>query len=265
MIARLPDGTELWYEESGSGLPVVFLHGWPHDHTAWTAQLSGLATHARCIAPDLRGFGRSTVAGPWSMDRYADDVVALLDALAIDRAVICGLSMGGYVALAIWRRHPERVRALVLVDTRATADDQEGREKRRRLIRFVESQGIDALADQQLGLMLGPATLATRPELSEALRRMMASQPAEGVTGALRAMMERPDSTGLVAGITVPTLVVGGTEDAIIPGDVLRRLAAAIPGARLEMIDGAGHLPQFERPGTFNHALGDFLESLLER
>jgi len=263
MIALLPGGLELAYDESGSGPTLLFVHGWPHNRTLWSAQVSGLSTHARCIAPDLRGFGGSTVDGPYSMQRYADDLVALLDALAIDRAVVCGLSMGGYVTMAMLRHHPDRVRALILASTRATADTPEAREKRMRLIAFVREHGVEALANRQLRAMVGETTFTSRPELLEHLRRLMAAAPLDGVVGALHAMADRPDATELVKDIRVPTLVIGGAEDTFTPPAELGALAAAIPGARLELIATSGHVCAFERPAAFNHLVAEFLERLL--
>jgi pimeloyl-ACP methyl ester carboxylesterase len=260
--ARLPGGIELAYDETGRGTALLLVHGWPHDRTLWAGQSSGLATQARVLAPDLRGFGGSTVAGPWSIDRYADDLAAFLDALDVARAVVCGLSMGGYVALAMLRRHPARVRALILADTRATADTAEGREKRARLIEFAERNGVTALADQQLRSQVGSTTFETRPELCESLRRMMASAPLEGVVGAQRAMSSRADSTPYLPAIALPTLVVGGVEDGITPPDELRALAAGIPDSRLELITSAGHVAPFERPAAFNHLVSEFLRTL---
>jgi 3-oxoadipate enol-lactonase len=263
VIERLPDGTEIAYDETGSGIPLLFIHGWPHDRTLWAGQISGLSTQARCLAPDLRGFGGSTVRGPWSIDQFADDLAALLAARQIDRAVVCGLSMGGYVALAMLRRHRALVRGLILTSTRATADTPEGREKRARLIEFVEEHGVDALAGRQLKAMVGATTFGSRPEVRESLRQMMAAAPLEGVVGALQAMAERPDASGLLPTIDVPTLVVGGAEDTFTPPDELRAMAARIPRCRVELLAAAGHACAYERPGAYNHVVGEFLSRLL--
>lgn len=259
----LKDGLELAYEEEGSGIPVLFVHGWPHDRTLWAAQLRGLSSRARCIAPDLRGFGESTVIPPWSIDQFADDLVALLDRLGLRSAVVCGLSMGGYVAFSMIRRHRERIRALVLTSTRATADTPEAREKRMRLIAFVREHGVDALAERQLKAMVGATTFASRPDTMAALREMMSSAPLEGVVGALEAMANRTDATDLLPGIDIPTLVVSGGEDTFTPPDEMRSLAAQVPHARLESIASAGHACAYERPAAFNHLLAEFLASLV--
>ena len=263
MIALLPDGVKLSYEEAGSGTPLLLVHGWPHDHTMWAGQLGGLATYARVLAPDLRGVGASTVRGPYTIDQYADDLIGFLDSLRISRAVVCGLSMGGYIAFAMLRRHRDRVRALVLADTRATADTDEARANRAKLIASIEQEGMTALAERQLPSMLASSTIERHPSLVETVRRMMASVPPEGAIGALRAMAERPDSTPLLDTIDVPTLVVGGAEDTITTPDVLRRMAAAIPDSRVEILEQAGHLAPLERPAAFNHVVSEFLGALL--
>lgn len=263
MIALLPGGLAMSYEEMGSGMPLLFVHGWPHDRTLWSGQLAGLSTRARCIAPDLRGFGGSAVEGPYSMDQYADDLAALLDHLGISQAVVCGLSMGGYVSMALLRRHPRRVRGLILTDTRATADTDEGREKRARLVEFVQEHGVAALAARQLKAMVGTTTLSSRPELCESLVRLMSAAPLEGVVGALRAMAARESSAELLSKVSVPVLVVGGAEDSFTSPDELRALAAGIPGSRFELLEGAGHVSPFERPAAFNCVVAEFLESLV--
>ena len=263
MIALLPGAIELAYDEAGSGVPLLFVHGWPHNRTLWAGQVSGLATQARCIAPDLRGFGDSTTREPFSIAQYADDLASLLDSLAIDKAVVCGLSMGGYVALAMLRRHRARVRGLILASTRATADSDEAREKRARLISFVEEHGVEALASRQLRAMLGRTSFESHPHIRESLRELMASAGAPGVIGGLRAMADRPDSTDLLATIDVPTLVIGGAEDSFTVPAELRALADAIPDSGFELIDGAGHVCAFERPGAFNHLVGEYLGRLL--
>ena len=263
MIALLPGGLELAYDEAGSGTPLLLVHGWPLDRTMWAGQLGGLATHARVLAPDLRGFGSSTVRPPYTIDQYADDLVAFLDALGLASAVVCGLSMGGYAAFSMLRRHGDRIRGLILADTKATADTDEARENRRTLIGVIEREGMSALADRQLEAMVGRSTRERRPQLAETVRGMMLSTPAEGAIGALRAMADRPDSTPMLASIDIPTLVVGGAEDTITPPTVLRAMAAEIPGSRVEILERAGHVSALERPAAFNHVVSEFVGALL--
>ena len=262
MIELLPGGLEIAYDDVGRGIPLLFIHGWPHNRTLWAGQLSGLPTLARCIAPDLRGFGGTTVMPPYTIEQYADDLVQLMDARGVERAVVCGLSMGGYVALAMLRRHRHRLRALILTSTRATADTPEAREKRMRLIEFVESHGVEALAGRQLRAMVGTTTFEHRPVVRDALRDLMAAAPREGVIGGLHAMAQRAAATELLTTIDFPTLVVGGAEDSFTPPDELRAMAARIPRSRFELLAGGGHVCPYERPGAFNHVVSEFLSEL---
>jgi pimeloyl-ACP methyl ester carboxylesterase len=259
-------GIEIGYDDVGSGLPVVFLHGFPHNRSLWTPQRLALHERARCIIPDLRGFGESSPspdgADAPSMDRYADDVAALLDVLRIPRAVICGLSMGGYVAFAFWRRHRDRVRALALLDTRAGADTDEARAKRRDMIALAHAKGSGAIADAMITGMVGKSTREKSPETVDAVHRMLESAPVDGIVGALDALMTRPDSTPTLATIDVPTLIVVGDEDVLTPPSEARALHAGIRGSHLEIIAGAGHVANLERPATVNHFLTEFLASL---
>ena len=261
MIARV-GSIDIAYDEVGDGLPIVFLHGFPHTRSLWLPQLSALAGMCRCIAPDLRGFGESTVAGPWTMTQFADDVVGLMDELEIPNAVICGLSMGGYIAFEIWRRAPQRVRALVLADTKATADNEEAKRKRQAMIELVNKGGSGAVADAQITGMVGKSTRERNPDLVEDLRRMMASASADGVAGALHALMSRPDSTKTLASITVPTLIIVGDEDALTPPKESRAMAEEIRGSSVQVIEHAGHVSNLERPAAFNHLLTEFAERI---
>lgn len=264
MIAHV-NGIDISYDDVGSGLPIVFVHAFPLDRSMWAPQLNSLVRQGRCIAPDLRGFGASGVEPPFSVDQYADDVAVLLDTLDVGPAVVVGLSMGGYVSFAFWRRHRERVRALVLADTRAGADSVEGREKRRRLIDVVRQRGTAALAEMQLATMLGESTRAQRPEVVELVRGMMAAAPADGVVGALEAMMARADSTRTLETIDVATLIVVGADDTITPPTEAESMHRAIRGSRLEVIADAGHVCNLERPAAFTHVLSEFVEGISVR
>lgn len=264
MIASLPN-LDLGFDDQGSGLPVVLLHGFPHDRALWAQQRDALSTHVRCIVPDLRGCGESSTVGPWSMDQYADDIVALLDHLDLAHAVVCGLSMGGYVAMAMWRRHAERIRALVLCDTRATADTDATRAARDELIVLARRDGAHAVAERQLKGMLGASTHEGRPQVVEQMRAMMERQPVEGIAGALAALRDRPDSRPTVASISVPTLVVVGEEDTLTPvsdAEAMIDLLPAFAHARLERIAHAGHASCVERPAAVSHVLAEFLSTL---
>ena len=261
MIALL-DHIEIGYDEGGAGVPVLFVHGFPHDRTLWTPQLQGLTVQARCLAVDLRGFGETTAALPYSVEQYADDLAGFMDVLHIERAVVAGLSMGGYVAFAMWRRHAHRVRGLVLANTKAGADTDEAKEKRRGVMKVAREQGSGAVADAMITGMLGKTTREKRPDIVNTVHRMLSSAPVEGVVGALQAMMDRPDSNPTLGTIDVPTLVVSGDEDAVIPVEEARAMHAGIRGSSLEVITGAGHLSNLERPAAFNHVVSEFLARL---
>jgi pimeloyl-ACP methyl ester carboxylesterase len=258
-VIALPRGLDIAYDDVGTGLPVVFIHGFPHNRTLWAPQLGGLLTRARCIAPDLRGFGESEINGPYTMDSYADDVINVLDALHIGRAVIAGLSMGGYVAFALWRRHRDRVRGLILADTRAGADSDETRAKRREMIALARARGSGAVADAQIAGMVGRTTREKHPDIADAVHQMLAVAPVEGVVGALEAMMDRPDSTPTLATIDVPTLIIVGEEDVLTPPKEARAMHEQIAGSRLEILACAGHVSNVERPAAFNHVASEFL------
>ena len=261
MIA-LCDGVEIAYDDVGTGIPVAFIHGFPHNRSLWAPQVSGLLDRARCIAPDLRGFGDSSRSGPFNIDQYADDVATLLGTLGVERAVVAGLSMGGYVAFAMWRRHRALVRGLVLADTRAGADSDETRAKRQALIEVARTRGSGAVADAQITGMIGKTTREKRSGMIDEVHRMLESAPVEGIVGALEAMMARPDSTPTLATIDVPTLVVVGSEDVLTPPSEAEILHREIRNSRLEVIDHAGHVSNYERPAAFNHVLSEFLASM---
>jgi 3-oxoadipate enol-lactonase len=254
---------ELAHVETGEGLPVVLLHPFPLDHAYWTPQLTAFVDHCRTIAPDMRGFGESPALGPYSIDRYGDDVAALLDRLSIESAVVGGCSIGGYIALSMWRRHRERIRGLMLLDTRAGADSDADRLKRAGQMDFARSNGVAAVADQMLPVVLGATTRERHPDIVERARHIMARGSLAGVLGAIEAMMHRSDSNALLPTIDVPTLIICGAEDLATPPDESRHMHDQIPGSVLEIIEGAGHLSSFERPAAVNHVISEFLAGLI--
>lgn len=256
-------GRTVGYDAIGNGEPLLFLHGFPLHRRMWAPQLAALSPRAHCIAPDIRGFGESTPEPPFTMDQYADDAIALLDTLGVsDPVVVCGLSMGGYIAFALWRRHSTRVRALILADTRATADTPEGRRNRAALIETARSQGSAAIARLHGPTLLSERTLERNPETLDVVRAMIAAQSSDAIIGASEAMLERPDSTPTLGTISVPTLVVVGANDGVTPPPVAETMQRAIPGSRLERLPLAGHLSNLERPAAFNGVVAEFLSSL---
>ena len=254
------NGVSLAIETRGSGPAVLFVHGFPLDRTIWRHQLDTLTGYRR-ISLDLRGMGRSDAPDlGYSMATYADDLVALLDALGEQQVVLCGQSMGGYIAFEFLRRYRERVRGLVLMDTRAEADSAEGRKARDTLIGRVREQGAIAAAEAMLPRFFTPTV---PPEIIQSIREMILGTPVSGIVGALSAMRERPDSTPLLATLVgIPTLVVVGQEDIITPPVLAEAMAGALPEGRLVEIPGAGHLPCVEQPVPTTRALLKFLQSL---
>lgn len=260
------DDVALNYREAGSGTPLVLLHGFPFSSALWRPQLEVLATRCRVIAPDFRGFGESEVtAGPYTMERLADDTIRLLDALGVERAVICGLSMGGYVAFALYRHHPERVRALILADTRAEPDTEEGRANRDRMAELALNEGAAALAKEMLPHLLSESTRRSRAPAVSELRRIMESADPRALAAALKGMAVREDARPVLERISVPTLVIVGREDEVTPPAAARALGDRIADARVEIIDDAGHVSNLEAPERFNTAVAGFLDSIGER
>jgi pimeloyl-ACP methyl ester carboxylesterase len=261
-LIAVVNALEVGYDDIGAGTPVLFAHAFPLNRTMWAPNVSALVERCRCVSADFRGCGDSAVAPPYTMDQYADDLAGLLDVLRIDKVVFVGCSMGGYVGFAFWRRHRDRVRAMVLADTRAGADNEEGRERRRQLIATAGAEGSIAVANAQIASLVGKTTRAKQPDIYDSVHRMMAQAPVDGIVGALQAMMHRPDSTETLATIDVPTLIVVGEEDVPTPVKESRMMHERIPGSGLEIIQSAGHLANLERPAAFNHVLSEFLFSL---
>lgn len=252
-------GAELAIDVRGEGPPVLFVHGFPFDRTMWRHQLAALGRCKR-IAPDCRGVGGSTApADGYSMARYADDLVAILDALGIRQAALCGLSMGGYVVFELLRRHPERVKALVLVDTRPDADAPEAKRGRDELAAVAEREGPQGIIERLLPKLLARQT---QSEVTDQVREMARRWSLPGLTGALRALRDRPDSTDTLRQVRVPTLVLVGSEDQIAPPDIGRAMAALVPGAAFHVVPGAGHVAPLEQPLATSRVLADFLDAV---
>lgn len=257
------DGVRLHYADAGAGEPVVvLLHAFPLHAGMWASQIEHLSARHRVLAPDLPGFGRSDA--PESMYRYtmagfADLVAGLLKHLRIPQAVLCGLSMGGYVALAVLRHHPERVSAVILADTRAGADTDLVFDRRTDQQDQVTRIGTTALIEVLLEGLLSERTRASRPEVVDHVRGLMAVNPPAGYIGALEAMKHRPDATAELGALGMPALVIVGEDDTLSPPDVARDMHERIRGSELAVLAGAGHLSNLEAPEGFNSAVAGFL------
>jgi 3-oxoadipate enol-lactonase len=255
-------GTSLEYDVRGDGPAVVLLHAFPLGKAMWDAQARALAPAHTVVRFDARGFGGTPPGdGLLTMERIADDAAALLDHLGIPQAAFVGLSMGGYAAFALVRRHPSRIKALVLADTRATADSPEQRRSRSQQADKVRAEGPAAIADGFLEKAVGATTHQERPEVVARVREMILAAPARGVVDALAGLAARADSTPTLREIRVPTLVLCGEEDALTPPADAEALRDGIAGSALEIVPKAGHLSAIEDPAAFNAALLAFLNS----
>ncbi|GGU80002.1 alpha/beta hydrolase [Streptomyces albospinus] len=254
------------YEDEGSGEPLVLIHGHPFNRSMWRPQIDHFSRAGwRVITPDLRGYGDSTVVpGKTPLETYVRDIAGLLDHLGIERFVLGGLSMGGQIVMEFHRLLPDRIRAVVLADTFAPADTDEGRAVRHRTAARLLRDGMDGYAREVLPKMISPGTIARQPAVAEHVLGMMRSTSPEGAAAALYGRAERPDYTGLLPRIAVPAWVVVGAEDAFTPVADARLIQESIPGASLTVVQDAGHMPNLEHPDVFNAGLARFLESLHE-
>jgi len=267
-------GRELWCVDRGAGLPLLLVHGFPLDHTMWAAQIdivepasveqASLPAQVRVIAPDLPGFGRSPAADDtFTMEQFADCLAAMLDALAIrEPVVLCGLSMGGYIALQFWRKYAARLCGLIFCDTRAGADTPEAAAGRRAMADRVLREGPAPLVETMLPKLFAESTRCERPQVVDGVRAVMMAGNPRGIAAAARGMAERPDMTAALAEIRCPTLVLAGQEDALTPPADMRAMAAAIPAAKFAEIPAAGHMSPLENPAAVNAAIAEFLIEL---
>jgi pimeloyl-ACP methyl ester carboxylesterase len=247
---------------AGEGPPLVLIHGFPLDRSMWW-DFSSLLVGWRCVAPDLRGFGMARVeAADCSITTYATDLVCLMDLMDIDGAVVCGFSLGGYVAFELLRRHQDRVRGLILLNTRAAPDSATGRIGRDTMIKAVQEGGPPAVADEMLSKLFAPGAAGRIPDQVTRVRQMIINKQPAGIIGALSAMRARPDSHPLLSSIGAPTLVVAGADDQLIPITETRAMAAKIPRCRLRVIPDSGHLSPIEQPQLTVDVVAGFLAEL---
>lgn len=253
------------YSDRGTGLPIVFLHAFPLNRTMWATQECLLSVQFRIITIDLRGHGESD-APLWryTLEQSADDVCALLDRLSIQQAIFTGLSMGGYILFAFYRRYAARVKGLILADTKAQADTEEGKNGRFQLEQIAYKKGPSAIADVMIPKLLSPATVQTNPDLVHQVRGMIEGNQISGIVGDLMAMAERPDSIPLLKQITCPTQIIVGELDQATPPSDAKLMADQIPNARLAIIPNAAHLANLEQPEAFNQIVGSFASDLRE-
>ncbi|MGB9080593.1 MAG: alpha/beta fold hydrolase [Desulfuromonadaceae bacterium] len=258
------NGITLAYGDRGNGLPLVLVHGFPLCRKMWRPQAEAFSkAGCRVITPDLRGFGESRLAsGIASMEVYADDIVALLDHLGIDKAVVGGMSMGGYLLLNLLERYPDRVAAPIFITTRAGGDDDAGKARRTELAEACRIQGIMPVAEAFRNLLFAPETVAGNPELVDEVFGWMTATDPLGAAAALIAMRDRRDCVSLLGSITHPALVIGADQDRAAPVEHSRIIAEGLPHADLCILQGGGHMINLEQPAGFNKAILGFLAGL---
>ncbi len=246
--------TRLHIRQRGQGPVALFVHGFPLDSTMWIDQINDLADSRRCIALDLRGFGRSTptTGEPLTMEQHAADVAAVLDLVSEEQADIVGLSMGGYVALAFAELYPDRLRSLALIDTKSAADSEEGKAGRDAAAERLLTDGRSAMAETMEVALLGPEA---SPAARARVRTMIEGCAYETIIGALAGMRDRPDRTHVLSSINAPSAVMVGEFDAVTPPEEAEQMAEAIDGAVLTVVPGAGHMTPIEQPAAVNEAL----------
>ncbi|SEA08454.1 Pimeloyl-ACP methyl ester carboxylesterase [Desulfuromusa kysingii] len=259
-----PENIHLAYDEAGTGQAVLLIHGFPLNRQMWQPQIEALsAAGFRVIAPDLRGFGESEAGeSPGTVEAMVDDLINLLDRLQVEKAVVAGMSMGGYLLLDLLQRYPQRISAACFVVTRSDADDETGRAKRDHLIAEIEAGRPQTVADAFLPVLFAPHSTQNRPELIAKVQSWMTATSTTGLIHGLQAIRDRRDATPLLATLQLPTLIIGAEDDQAIPPEKSIALAAQIPASRLAMLSAVGHLGNLENGDLFNEVLISFLRSV---
>lgn len=263
-MKKLINSIPIFYDDMGTGPAVVLIHGFPLDRRMWHPQAERLAAEGfRVITPDLRGFGESWAGDiPCSISTYADDVATLLKDLGIGKAVIGGMSMGGYILMDMLERHRELFSAAMFIVTRSVGDTPEAKEKRTVLARDIDRIGPRVAADSFKGILFADETLAENPALADKVYEWMANANPEGLSNALLAMRDRKDYTPLLASFDLPALIVGADRDKAVPQDVLEIIGDHLPDSRTWIIHGGGHLVNLEQPEAFNDILIGFVKGI---
>jgi pimeloyl-ACP methyl ester carboxylesterase len=258
------DGISVAYDDLGTGLPVVLVHGHPFNRTMWRPQAERFSREGyRVITADLRGYGKTTVVpGKTGLDTFAADIARLADHLGIERFVLGGLSMGGQIVMEVHRTYPDRVAGLLLADTSPQAETDEGKRVRNAMADRLLAEGLGPYADEVLTKMVSPENVRTQPEVAAHVLRMMRTTSPEGAAAALRGRAERPDYRESLAWVTVPALIVVGTEDEYTPVSDAELMHRLIPGSTLVVIDGAAHMPNLEREAEFDDVFAQFLKTV---
>lgn len=257
------NGHTINYAERGmpQGVPIVFIHGFPFDHSMWELQMMALPNHFRAITYDVRGHGMSDVGdGQFTIELFVDDLLFLLDHLVISHAIFCGLSMGGYIALRAIERHSERCMGLVLCDTRSEADTDEGKIKRTASLKTVKQEGTRVFAEGFVKAAFAPQTFQENPAAVETIKKIITSNSPLGISGTLLALAARTETTAVLPTISVPTLILVGERDMLTPPSAAQSMHERIPNSEMHIIANAAHMSNIENPVEFNRHLLAFLK-----
>jgi pimeloyl-ACP methyl ester carboxylesterase len=259
------NGINVSYFDSGKeSQPILFIHGFPFEKSMWLPQMEQLMLNHRVISYDIRGFGKSTTNDQEpSMSLYADDLIALMDVLKINKAVVCGLSMGGYILLDAVLRYPNRFKAIILADTQCTGDSAEAKEKRKKSIQQINAGGLPEFSTSFVNAIFYKETLTSNRELVKFIADTILATTPSVISGALNALAKREDRCSILDRIDVPTLIICGKEDSVTPVVKSEYMNQKIKGSVLEIIDGAGHLSNLERAEVFNKHVEDFVHSIV--
>ena len=258
------NGIHINYIEHGSpsGVPIVFLHGFPFSHEMWNPQAQALPDHFRSIAYDIRGHGASDVGdGQYSVEFFVDDLIALLDHLHIQQTILCGLSMGGYIALRMYERFPARINGLILSNTKSTADSNEAKINRAVTIRAVKQNGVRIFAENFLKSVFWNETFQSNPAAIEFIHDLIVTNSPLGICGTQLALAARTDTTHVLSTIKVPTLIITGNHDVLVPPSEAQILSGNIPGSEIHIIPNAAHMSNIENSEEFNRVMVQFLET----
>lgn len=258
------DDITINYNDLGEGkLPIIFIHGFPFDKSSWQPQLDYLQQYDRIITYDLRGYGKSTLnQEKISITLLADDLIKFMDALQIQKAIVCGLSMGGYILLNALNRYPKRFAAIILSDTQCIADTPEAKEKRYKNIELLESGGLSEFTENMIKNLFYTESFTTKKETVASLKKVMLSTSADVIAETLRALANREEMCYTLENIIIPTLIITGREDKAVPPQQSTFMHQQIPRSILNIIDKAGHLPNLEKPEEFNRLVKDFALSM---
>ncbi len=259
------NGCTICYDDLGKGsVNIIFIHGFPFDKSSWENQVDFLKKYYRVIAFDIRGFGQSTAGKEEkSISLFADDLVKFMDMLAIKQAVVCGLSMGGYILLNAVERFPERFRAVILCDTQCIADSTETKAKRMQAIQQVQESGLKEYAEEAVKNLFCPQSLETKKEIVEKIKNVIQNTSLTSITGTLKALANREDTCQSLNAISIPTLILCGQEDKVIPVTQSESMHRRINHSIFYIIENAGHLSNMEQPNEFNLSISQFISGLL--